>query len=790
MSALSESQFPESDEVLRQALQDYAVVTLDTSGKIAQWSQGAEKIFGWQESEVTGRHFELLFTPEDLAASRPAEELNRATGQASPDERWHMRKDGRRIFVAGIVRAIRSETGEITGFSKVAREITANKLQELQREAALRREQAGRVEAERRWKYLEEIFGNLPAAVALVRLPETTVVFVNRGLRQLVRGRELVGRNIRDAYPAIDRECLRALDMVAKTGERYDATERPVQIQREGGTEERYFDFACQPMGSDTGDFEAILLFGVDVTDRVQARWKVQAESEHLKMEIAQRTRSEAMAEERAEIVEEQLEWLDLALDGILVMSADGIIEFWNTGAERMYGWSKQEAIGQNVHELLHTESSLPLDEIKRIVFTEGEWEGELRHLSRDGRQLVVSTRWALRAQGGVATGWLEIVRDITERKQMEAYLRQADKLESIGVLASGIAHDFNNILTGVLGNLSLAMDLVEPESLAQNLLGNALQASERAALLTKQILAYAGKGEFVVENVNISAVVRKTMKLIGGAIPGNVKVELALEEELPAVLADDTQMEQVAMNLILNAAEATGERGGKVAVRTGVQDLDSAAAERYDIGNPKPGPYVVLEVEDTGIGIDASIKPNIFDPFFTTKFMGRGLGLAALSGIVRALKGAVLVDSTLGEGATFRVLLPASAARELETEQYPILVVDDEETVRQVAEFALRRGGYDVAVTADGQEAVNLFRERNGRFALVLLDMTMPGMSGEEVFRHLKTIRSDVPIILSSGFNEQEATRRFGGLGVADFLQKPYTSRALLRKIEKALER
>jgi PAS domain S-box-containing protein len=799
MSAGGETQFPEPEEVLRQALQDFAVITLDASGRIANWSEGAEKIFGWKESEVVGHTLDLLFTPEDQAANKPAAELKRAVqGDISPDERWHVRKDGSRIFMGGMVRAIRSDGGEITGFSKVAREITATKLQELQREAALRREQEGRLEAEKRWKYLEEIFENLPATVALVRLPERTFVFANRGLRRLIRGRELIGRNIREAYPAIDEEFFHLFDTVVATGERYIATERLVQVQGERAVEERYFDFAFHPMRSETGDFEAILVFGVDVTGRVQARWEAQAESDRLKIEIEQRKSSENVAEERAAIVEEQAELLDLAQDGIFATNAAGTIEIWNSGAERMYGWMREEAIGRNPHELLRTESPVQLDEIKQIVFSKGEWEGELRHFTRSGKQLIVSTRWVLRTRHGAPAGWLEIVRDVTERKQIEERLRQADKLESLGVLASGIAHDFNNLLTGVLGNISLTMDLVEPGSPGYGLLSNAVQATERAAMLTKQILAYAGKGEFVVEQVNLSTLLRRTLKLIGGSIPGNVHVDLALEEGLPPVRADETQLEQIAMNLILNAAEAIGDQGGRVAVRTGVEDLDSAAAaEPYDIGEPAPGRYLVLEVVDTGVGIDPSIRSNIFDPFFTTKFMGRGLGLAALSGIVRAMKGAVLVDSTPGHGTVFRVLLPASAlapeaqAEERAAEQQdPILVVDDEDVVLQVAEGMLRRRGYEVLLAADGQEAVNIYRERNGRISLVLLDMRMPGMSGEETFRQLKTIRADVPVILSSGFTEQEATRRFGGLGVADFLQKPYTSKALIEKIEKALGR
>ena len=741
-------------------LEDFAVITVDSKGAVSQWSSGAEKIFGYAPSEIVGRPLTLLFTPEDRAAGRPAEELGIAARQDTiEDERWHLRKDGVRIFVSGTVRATRSETGELTGFTKIVREITAQKLQEFQRDAQLVKEKIARAEAERRWKLLEELFDNAPLAITALRLPEKKYVFANRMARELARDRPVVGLALREAFTEVESDIFDAIETVAVTGRPYSATERVVGLPDTGGFQERYFSFLCQPIYSEVGQYEAILIFAIDVSDRVRAR----------------------------AAIDEQRDLLDLAHDPIMSLAMDGSIEFWNRGAEMMYGWTREEALGRNVHELLRTTAERPIEEIRAAVFSKGEWNGELKHRNRRGQELEVWSRWVVRTRHGRPSGWLEIVRDMTERKRLEANLRDAQKLESLGLLAGGVAHDFNNILTGVIGNVSLALEVSEPASSIHRLLSDALAASERAALLIKQMLAYAGKGQFVVQPLDLSKIVRDTLPLAERSIGKGVHVELALSEQLPPVEADATQIEQVAMNFILNAAEAIGDRPGRISIRTGVRDIrPGEPAGSYDVGQPEPGRYAMLEVQDTGPGIDEAIRASIFDPFFTTKFTGRGLGLAAVSGIVRSLNGAIQVESRPGQGSTFRVLFPVKAppAPELHRARDPILVVDDDEIVRQTAQVMLRHRGYEVLLAENGQKAVDLFRERQGRVSLVLLDMTMPVMSGEEAFRLMKSIRPDVPVIVSSGYTEEEAIRRFGGLGVAGFMQKPYTVGALMEKI------
>jgi len=395
-------------------------------------------------------------------------------------------------------------------------------------------------------------------------------------------------------------------------------------------------------------------------------------------------------------------------------------------------------------------------------------------------------------------------IRDyLEERTRSEERLRETQKLESLGVLAGGIAHDFNNLLTGVLGNASLALDEAAPGSALASRLEDVVKATERAAHLTKQLLAYAGKGRFLVQDIDLSHQVREITALVQASIPRTVQVRLELADGLPCIEADAAQIQQVIMNLVINGAEAIPENHtGTVLVATGVQDID-AAYIRTTLRDTEiaEGQYVTLEVHDTGVGISPNAVCRIFDPFFTTKFMGRGLGLSAVKGIVRGHKGAIKVYSAPGQGTTFKLLFPASrqqgaktASRTVEQNLLAgsgtVLVIDDEEIVRRTAQATLERFGYKVLLADDGLQGVSRFRELAAEIDVVLLDMTMPVMSGEETFRELRLIRSDVRVILSSGYNEIEAIRRFTEKGLAGFLQKPYTSVRLAEVVKSALHR
>jgi signal transduction histidine kinase/CheY-like chemotaxis protein len=388
----------------------------------------------------------------------------------------------------------------------------------------------------------------------------------------------------------------------------------------------------------------------------------------------------------------------------------------------------------------------------------------------------------------------------LEERERQEERLRQTQKLESIGVLAGGIAHDFNNLLTAVLGYASLALDRVPPGSSLRPLLTSVVEASERAAHLTAQLLAYAGKARFVLKSLDLSEHVRQISGLLQTSIPRTVRLQLELPTGLPHIEADAAQVQQVVMNLVINAAEAIPEgQTGTVLIATEIQDVDDAYSQSNFVeAQLTPGRYVSLEVRDSGTGMDEKTLGRIFDPFFTTKFTGRGLGLAAVLGIVRKHKGGIGVSSTQGQGTTFRILFPAIAPDPMLVETKTaesslagagtVLVIDDEEMVRRVARTTLEFFGYSVLEADNGERGIELFRSRAEDVAIVLLDMTMPVMSGEETFRHLRTIRPDVKVLLSSGYDEIETTRQFTAEGLAGFLQKPYTGARLAEMIRSIL--
>ena len=399
------------------------------------------------------------------------------------------------------------------------------------------------------------------------------------------------------------------------------------------------------------------------------------------------------------------------------------------------------------------------------------------------------------------------IVRDITAQKRaeadratMERQLFQAQKMESLGVLAGGIAHDFNNLLMGVLGHAGLALDQLNPLHPAKHNLESIQKAGQRAADLTRQMLAYSGRGQFLVRVLDLSDQVDEMVHLLEISVPKSVLLALDLRRHLPAISVDASQLQQVIMNLVINAAEAIGEASGSITLTTGAQRLEAEALGGMRIGREADaGTFVFLEVTDTGCGIASETLERIFEPFYTTKFTGRGLGLSALMGIVRGHRGALSIQSEVGRGTSFKVYFPAQPTEaSLPSPVAPepvqqggglVLVVDDDETVRAVARQALERKGYEVLEARDGRFGVDLVKARGSEIAVVLLDMTMPHMGGQAAFQEMRQLQPELRVILSSGYSEAEAMGRFEGQGLKGFIQKPYAPRNLIAQIQAVLE-
>jgi PAS domain S-box-containing protein len=520
---------------------------------------------------------------------------------------------------------------------------------------------------------------------------------------------------------------------------------------------------------------------------------------ETLNREVTQRRRSEAaMAEQRT--------WLATVLtsiaDGVLATDSNGRVVFMNRVAENLTGWPLEQAAGRPVGEVFAIVSEAtgepaasPVDHALSEGTRAGLEEDTLL-LGRDGRQRSIEdTAAPIHDSEGALLGVVLVFRDITEARRSERQVREAQKLESLGVLAGGIAHDFNNLLTGILGNASLAAEALPERSEVRGMVDRVVEASERAAQLTRQMLAYSGQGQFVIERIDISRAVEELVPLLSMSIPKKVHLRLELGRDMVPVEADPGQIQQVIMNLVLNAAEAIGEdKPGLILVSTSPRTIEAGGTEgHFAVAEVEPGAYVSLEVADTGIGMDEETRKRMFEPFFSTKFTGRGLGMAAVMGIVRGHRGAIQVDSTPGRGTTVRVLLKgAGTARQAGAARQErgalILVVDDEEMVRGMARAALERHGYATLLVNNGKEAVEVCRARAPELALMLLDMTMPEMSGAEALAEIRRIRPDLPAVVLSGYTESDVRRRFAGFKLDGFLQKPFTAGALIHCVRTAL--
>ncbi|WP_306590004.1 PAS domain S-box protein [Geothrix sp. 21YS21S-4] len=487
----------------------------------------------------------------------------------------------------------------------------------------------------------------------------------------------------------------------------------------------------------------------------------------------------------------------------VAMTDAQGRITYVNDKFCAISKYSREELLGKD-HRILNSgyHPRAFMEQMWKTILSGKVWKGELRNKAKDGRFYWVDTTIVpFLDEHGKPSRFVAIRADITQRKEAEESLRQAQKLESLGVLSGGIAHDFNNLLTTILGNANLGVMSLPPESPAVPFLDQIEKATLRAADLTRQLLAYAGKGRLQVIDVDLNRLVVEMTQLLTVSLSKKAVVRYDLAPELPPISADPSQMQQLVMNLVTNASEAIGdESGGLITVRTGVQTVDEAYAESLLPALPlSPGSYVTLEVSDTGCGMTPEVRERIFDPFFTTKFTGRGLGLSAMLGILRSHHGSLKVYSELGKGSAFRLFLPAVGAPK---EEHPprreglhwrgtgtLLVVDDEAGARSVARTLGEGLGFRVVEAADGREGVALFELHHAEISVVLMDLTMPHMDGRQAFAKMHAIDPGVPVVLTSGYSEQDVIGDFVDRGLAGFLPKPYRSSQFQAMLRKAVE-
>ncbi|HEX2250424.1 MAG TPA: response regulator [Gemmatimonadales bacterium] len=541
-------------------------------------------------------------------------------------------------------------------------------------------------------------------------------------------------------------------------------------------------------------------------------------------------------------------ELFELAPDAYLTTNLNGIIEEANHSASRLFGISTP-LTGKALAAYIASDDRPHFRALlNKAQDTEGVTTVPFRLLTRDGVRLYAELTYSVRRnEHGGPLGFRWLIRNVTEQERLarqirtlnaelearvaertadlqavqqlsedlllreqaarraaeasEAQSRHVQKLESIGVLAGGIAHDFNNLLHVVLGNADIALSRLPKRSPAREALEEVVRATIRAADLTRQMLAYSGKGAFVVRHLDLSSEVREMATLLRTAISKQASLVWELASNLPPVNADATQIRQIVMNLITNASDALGDEGGSITLRTGVIRRDELHDPRFGVPVQADeteaageDPFVFLEVSDTGAGMMPDTLQRIFDPFFSTKFAGRGLGLAAVMGIVRSHKGLIRIHTEPGQGTRFRVLFPAVEGTVPAPENLApirsdwrgsgtVLVVDDEEGVREVAERMLQDFGFTTIAAVDGRDALEIIERVGEMVTAVLLDISMPRMGGQETFRRLRQRCPDLPVIMMSGYTEQTVASQFigSGPGFIAFLQKPFLAEDLV---------
>jgi two-component system cell cycle sensor histidine kinase/response regulator CckA len=510
-----------------------------------------------------------------------------------------------------------------------------------------------------------------------------------------------------------------------------------------------------------------------------------------IRSDITERKRAEERLSEQAAL-------LDKAQDAILVRDLEDHILFWNKGAEDIYGWTKEEATGQDARELLYGENLSHLKQAHQLLLEKGEWAGEMRQVTKRGEEITVESRWTLvRDDKGKPQSVLIINTNITERKRMESQFLRAQRMESIGTLAGGIAHDLNNVLSPILLSVEMLRLKLTDEGSQQHL--KMLQASaERGADMIKQVLSFARgvQGERIP--VQPKYLIKDVVKILNDTLPKSIAIRSQLPEQLWLISADATQVHQVLMNLCVNSRDAM-QGGGQLTLKAENIVVDENYARMHL--EAEPGRYVMMTIMDTGIGIPSDTLHKIFEPFFTTKDVGKGtgLGLSTALTIVRSHGGFINVYSEMGKGTQFAFYLPAmeigTAAQALQEQpELPtghgelILVVDDEEAIREITRATLETFGYRVLTASDGTEAVALYAEQRNEIKVVLTDMMMPFMDGPATIRALQKLNPQVRLIAASGLAANEKAAEAASAGVKTFLAKPYTASKLLTALAEIL--
>ncbi len=714
-------------------------------------SQGLETVTGWTREETIGHSALELGIWANPADRERIVALVKAKGEYSGEEIQFRRKDG--SLITGLMSGRVIEIDGVRCLLSITRDISDRKAAE----AALRYSE----------DKFSRAFHSSPDAINLTRMKDAAYLEVSEGFEKLFgwTRQEALASTALELNTWVDpRDRQRILDLIQEHGE---FTDQEFLFRRKDGS---LLTGLMSGKAMEVDGVPCILSITRDISDRKAAEQALHVTEQRLRTVLA-----------NSQAVIYQLD------PNARFMLSEGL------GLAGL-GLKPGQVLGMSALELYKDDADL-LDQIRLAL----EGQASRRTTQAASRYFDNLMSPVFDAQGRLESV-IGIATDVTDQRQMEEALRQSQKLESLGILAGGIAHDFNNLLTVVLGNLNLAQMHLPENAKAQPYLANMEATVLRATELTKQMLAYSGRGHFLVEPKDLNEVVREVTHLLEVSISKKIRLKFDLEDSLPAIQADAAQVQQVVMNLVTNASDAIGDREGVIHLSTSKVHLaDGDLHSSFRGEGLKAGPYVLLEVSDTGIGMTPEVMAKIFDPFFTTKVTGRGLGLSAMLGILRGHGAGLKIVSEVGRGTDFSICFPASPVEiavpgpdrvqvDAGLLRGRILLVDDEDLILLTIGSALESLGLEVLTASDGLEALELFREASRRPDLVLMDLTMPRMDGREAFRAMHDLDPSVPVVLSSGFTEQDSIQTLSGHNPAAFIQKPYQIKELRQMLKRVL--
>jgi two-component system, cell cycle sensor histidine kinase and response regulator CckA len=759
----TEEALRQSEERFRlivESARDYAIFTLDADRRVTSWNPGAETILGYTEEAIRGQSGEVIFTAEDRAAGQPQLEWATALREGhADDERWHVRRDGSRFWATGVMMRLREASGAAPGCLKIMRDLTA-----------VHQAEAARRQAEERFRLLAQSVRDY--AIFLLD-PQGRVTHWNEGAARIkgyTEG-EILGQHCSIFYPpqavaagVPERQLREAVAdgrsqeenwRVRKGGERFWGDELVVPLRDEGSGRLLGFAKICR----DLSERKA----AEDELQRREARFRSLVEN---------------------------------ASDLITVLDAAGRVRFQSPSVERVLGHAPAELLGHRALDWVHPEDAAraraALRRVRRRPPATTPVECRFRH--RNGTWVTLQS--VGREFPMEDDGQLLVIhsRDVTSQKQLEAQLRQSQKMEAIGQLAGGVAHDFNNLLSVIFGHCERLTRALPPQNALSDSVAEIWRASERAASLTRKLLAFSRRQVLEPKVVDLNALVSEAKTLLERLIGEDVRLVTALRPELPPVRVDLSQIDQVILNLAVNARDAMPQ-GGTLTLETHEVQADAADAEI------PPGGYVVLTVTDTGTGMTPEVQARVFEPFFTTKGEGKGtgLGLAVAHGIVEQSGGHLVVCSRPGIGTTFKVYLPAvhePVARAAESAPLlpvqgceTVLLAEDEDPVRAITALILETLGYRVLQAASGEAALRMAEGCREKIDLLITDVVMPGMSGRALADALLARDPGLKVLFHSGYTDDAVVRRGVVQAEVAFLQKPFTPQALARKLREILD-